>query len=196
MTTTWKVGRDEIVDLNAYDKTREETIRRIVALKNLRRVALGDRISLAFECKDTVLFQIQEMLRVERIYEESRILEEMAVYDEILPRDGELSATLFIEITSQDRVATDLNSLMGIEECLWMEIGDAHRLQAWFEPGHSKEDKISAVHYVRFRLTPPMREAFRAGAPVVISVDHPHYHGRTALPAAQAAELARDLVAA
>ena len=196
MTTTWKVDRGEVIDLNAYDQTREETIRRIVALKNLRRVALGDRISLAFECKETVLFQIQEMLRVERIYEESRIREEMAVYDEILPRDGELSATLFIEITSQDRVMTDLNSLMGIEECLWMEIGDAHRLQAWFEPGHSKEDKISAVHYVRFRLTPAMREAFAAGAPVVISVDHPHYHARTALPAAQAAELARDLVAA
>lgn len=195
MTTAWKVDRGEILDLNAYDQVREDTIRRIIALKNLRRVALGDRISLAFECKETVLFQIQEMLRVERIYEEPRIREEMAVYDGILPRDGELSATLFIEITSQDRVATDLNSLFGIEECLWIEIGDAHRLQAWFEPGHSKEDKISAVHYVRFRLTPAMREAFTSGAQVVISVDHPRYHARTELPPAQVAELARDLVA-
>jgi len=193
MNTAWRVERREILDLNAYDQAREDTIRRIVQLKNLRRVSVGDRISLAFECKETVLFQIQEMLRVERIYEEERIREEMAVYDEILPRDGELSATLFIEITSQDRVATDLNSLFGIEECLWMEIGDAHRLQAWFEPGHSKADKLSAVHYVRFRLAPAMREAFRAGARVVISIDHPHYHARTELPAAQVAELARDL---
>jgi hypothetical protein len=193
MTTDWQVQRSEIQPLEAYDRVREETIRRIVALKTLRRVTLGDRISLAFECKDTVLFQIQEMLRVERIYEEKRIREEMAVYDEILPRDGELSATLFIEITSQDKVETDLNSLFGIEECLWLEIGDAHRLQAWFEPGHSKEDKISAVHYIRFRLTPAMRDAFRGGERVVMSVDHPHYHARTELPARQVEELARDL---
>jgi len=193
MTTSWKVDRAEVLDLNAYDQVREDWIRRIIALKNLRRVQLGDRISLAFECKETVLFQIQEMLRVERIYEEHRIREEMATYDEILPRDGDLSATLFIEITAQDRVETDLNSLFGIEECLWMEIGAEQRLQAWFEPGHSREDKISAVHYVRFRLSPAMREAFKRGEPVVVSVDHPHYHARTALPAAQAAELARDL---
>jgi hypothetical protein len=193
MTTAWKVERREILDLNAYDRVREDTITRIVKLKNLRRVTVGDRISLAFECKETVLFQIQEMLRVERIYEEERIREEMAVYDEILPRDGDLSATLFIEITSQDRVATDLNALFGIEECLWMEIGDAYRLQAWFEPGHSKEDKISAVHYVRFRLSPAMREAFRAGERVVLSIDHPHYNARTELARAQVTELAQDL---
>jgi hypothetical protein len=193
MTTATKVSRDDIVDLNAYDKARDATIDRIIALKKLRRVHLGDRVSLAFECRETVIFQVQEMLRVERIFEERRIQDEIDVYNEIMPGNGELSATLFIEITSQDRVATDLNSLMGIEECLWLEVGDEHRLQAWFEPGHSKEDKISAVHYVRFKLTPGMRAAFVPGAPVVITLDHPHYHARTELAREQVTELARDL---
>ena len=193
MTTDWKVERGDIVELNAYDKEREATLERIIALKNLRRVQLGDRVSLAFECKETVIFQVQEMLRAERIYEEHRIQEELDTYNAILPSNGELAATLFIEITSQDRVAPDLNALMGIEECLWLEVGDTHRLQAWFEPGHSKEDKISAVHYVRFQLTPPMADAFRAGQPAVITLDHPNYHARAELPRAQAAEIAKDL---
>jgi len=193
MTTDWKVGRSEILELNAYDKARDATIDRIIALKKLRRVQLGDRVSLAFECRETVLFQVHEMLRVERIYEEKKIRDELDVYNEIMPGNGELSATLFIEITSQDRVETDLNSLIGLEECLWLEVGDTHRLQAWFEPGHSREDRISAVHYVRFKLPPEMSAAFGTGASVVITIDHPHYHARTELPREQVTELARDL---
>jgi len=188
-----RVTRAEIEDLNAYDKHRDQAIHEAITLKAKRRVYLGDRVSLAFECRATVLFQIQEMLRAERIFEEPRILEEIATYNDLMPGGGELSATLFIEITSAARVQAELDSLLGLEEHLWMEIGDDLRLQAWFEPGHSREDRISAVHYVRFKLTPPMVEAFRAGAPVTISFDHPHYHARTELPPAQAAELAKDL---
>jgi hypothetical protein len=193
MKTAPKVARGDILELNAYDKARDAMLDRIIALKKLRRVQLGDRVSLAFECYDTVLFQVQEMIRVERIYEEHKIQDELDVYNGIMPGNGELSATLFIEITSQDRVQTDLNALMGIEECLWIEVGDNHRQQAWFEPGHSKEDKISAVHYVRFKLPPDMRAAFGAGAPVVITLDHPQYHARVELPKEQVAELAKDL---
>ncbi|MGH7725514.1 MAG: DUF3501 family protein [Candidatus Eiseniibacteriota bacterium] len=193
MTTTTRVQRGDILDLNTYDRGREEAIRKAIDLKNRRRVQLGDRVSLAFENRETVLFQVHEMLRAERIFEEERIREELEVYNELMPGNGELSATLFIEITAQDRIETDLNSLMGIEECLWMEIGDQHRLKAWFEPGHSKEAKISAVHYVRFRLSPQERDAFRAGRPVVLTLDHPHYHARVELPAEQVRELAPDL---
>jgi hypothetical protein len=193
MTTDWKVARSEILELNAYDKARDATIDRIIALKKLRRAQLGDRVSLAFECRETVRFQVQEMLRVERIYEEKKIQDELDVYNEIMPGNGELSATLFIEITSQDKVETELNSLIGLEECLWLEVGDTHRLQAWFEPGHSREDRISAVHYIRFKLSPAMRAAFGAGAPVVLTIDHPHYHARTELPREQVTELAKDL---
>ena len=189
-----RVTRAEIEDLNAYDKRREQAISEAITLKAKRRVHLGDHVSLAFECRATVIFQIQEMLRVERIFEEERVLEEIAVYNDLMPGGGELSATLFIEITAQDRVQSDLDALLGLEQHLWIEIGDDLRLQAWFEPGHSREDRISAVHYVRFKLTPPMVEAFRAGAAVTISLDHPHYHARTELPRAQAAELAKDLV--
>ena len=193
MKPATKVMRSDIRDLNAYDNRREQVLDEVIALKKLRRVQLGDRVSLAFECRATVVFQIQEMLRVERIFEEARILEEIAVYNDLMPGNGELSATLFIEITSQDRVQADLDSMLGLEEHLWMEIGDTLRLQAWFEPGHSREDRISAVHYVRFKLTPPMRDAFRAGAPVTITVDHPHYHARAGLTRAQVEELAKDL---
>lgn len=192
MKTDGRVDRSEIVDLNAYDKVRDDTLARIIALKSLRRVALGDRVSLAFECRDTVVFQVQEMLRVERIFEEKRIRDEIDVYNAIMPFDGELSATLFIEITSQERVEADLNSMMGLEEHLWIEVGE-HRLQAWFEPGHSREDRISAVHYVRFKLPPAMRAAFTPGAKVVISSDHPRYPARVELTGEQVAELAKDV---
>ncbi len=193
MTTDTRVTREDILDLNTYDRGREESIRHAIELKNRRRVELGDRVSLAFENRQTVLFQVHEMLRAERIFEEERIREELEVYNELMPGNGELSATLFIEITSQDRVESDLNSLMGIEECLWMEIGEDQRLKAWFEPGHSKADKISAVHYVRFKLSPAQREVFRSGRPVVLTLDHPRYHARLELPAEQVRELAPDL---
>ena len=193
MSATQKIRREEVTELNAYDREREQRLQEVIALKNLRRVALGDRVSLAFENRATVLFQIQEMLRAERILEEPRILEELEVYSELLPGGGELSATLFIEITAPDRVEQDLNSLLGIEECLWMEISEGLRLQAWFEPGHSRDDRISAVHYVRFRLSEAQRDAFRAGEPVVLTLDHPRYHARTPLTQAQQAELTQDL---
>ena len=193
MTAAARVAREDIVDLNAYDRVRDATIDRIIALKKLRRVELGDRVSLAFECRDTVIFQVQEMLRVERIYEEHRIREEIDVYNELMPGNGELSATLFIEITSQDRIQADLDSMIGLEEHLWLEVGDEHRLKAWFEPGHSREDRISAVHYIRFKLPRAMRAAFVPGAEVVLTLDHPHYHARAILPQGQVAELAKDL---
>ena len=191
--TAARVHRADLEDLNAYDQRREQAIVDAIALKKLRRVELGDRVSRAFECRATVLFQIHEMLRAERISEEARIREEIAVHNDLMPGGGELSAMLFIEITSQDRVQTELDSLLGLEQHLWLEVGDDLRLQAWFEPGHSREDRISAVHYVRFKLSPSIAQAFRAGRAVTISLDHPHDHARTELPRPQAAELAKDL---
>lgn len=193
MNLTHRIEREDLLDLNAYDRRRDEFLEQAIEIKNRRRVRLGDRVSLAFENRDTVLFQIQEMLRVERIFEEARIQEEIETYNELMPGPSELSATLFIEITSSQRIESDLNTLFGIEECLWMEIGDGQRLKAWFEPGHSKEDKLSAVHYVRFRLDDAQRAAFLAGDPVVLTLDHRLYHARTEIPPDLQPDLARDL---
>jgi NAD-dependent dihydropyrimidine dehydrogenase PreA subunit len=192
MMTDSKVTQADLLDLDAYDRVRDTTLARIIALKALRRIALGDRVSLAFECRDTVVFQVQEMLRVERIHDPKRIQDELDVYNEIMPSDGALSATLFIEITSQDRVEADLNSLLGLEEHLWIEIA-GERIKAWFEPGHSREDRISAVHYVRFKLPPALRAGLQSGAPVVISTDHPNYQARVTLTPEQVRELAKDV---
>src|SRR5690606_14862175 len=112
---------------------------------------IGDTVSLVFENFDTVLFQTQEMLFVERITDLDRVREELEVYNELLPRPGELSATLFVEITDQAETMARLNALVGIDECVAMTV-DGERYAATFEPGRSREDKISAVQYIRFPL--------------------------------------------
>jgi hypothetical protein len=187
-----KVALDDILGFSAYENVRQQFRQGIIEKKKLRRVALGDKVSLVFENRDTVIFQIQEMLRAERITDLDKIREEIAVYNELLPNPGELSATMFLEIEDQSHLRDDLLKFLGIDEAVFLNI-DGHSLRARFEEGRSKEDKISAVQYVRFPLSADARRAFLAGARAELVIDHPNYQAKTILTSEQQISLAQDL---
>jgi len=189
-----KIALDDILGFAAYEKVRQQFRDDIIDKKKRRRVAVGDKISIVFENRDTVIFQIQEMLRAERIADLDKIREEIEVYNELIPSPGELSATLFIEIEDQAHLREDLLKFLGIDESVYFRVG-AHSIQARFEEGRSKEDKISAVQYVRFSFDTQAREAFRRGEPAEIVIDHPNYKARAVIASDAQRSLAEDLAA-
>ena len=177
-----------------YETHREDFRRQIIALKSDRRVTLGDRLALVFENRDTMRFQIQEMCRVEGITDQSGIQAEVAVYNDLIPDAGELSATLLIEVTDPDAIKPVLDSFLGLDrgECLRLEFA-GELVAGVFEAGHSEDDRISAVHYLRFRFTPEQQECFASGQDVTLVVDHPRHQYRAALTAGTLAALRADL---
>jgi hypothetical protein len=189
------VARSEILNLHEYEKVRDARRQEIIALKERRRVTVGRYLSFVFENHATVWFQIQEMVRVERIVDDAKIDEELAVYNGLLPGPGELAATMFIEIGEAGSIKPVLDALLGIDtrDYVRMEIG-AHTVVGRFETGHSDEElgKLSAVHFVRFPIPPEARRAF-ADAEVALVVDHPNERSRTVLSAATRASLLEDL---
>jgi len=187
-----KIALDDILGFAAYENVREQFRREIIEKKKLRRVAVGRNISLVFENRDTVIFQIQEMLRAERITDLDKIREEIFVYNELISNPGELSATLFIEIEDQTHLRDELLKFLGIDEALFFKVGE-QRIPGRFEEGRSKEDKISAVQYVRFSFSAQARQAFIAGAPAEIIIDHANYRASEVLSAAVQGSLAQDL---
>ena len=189
-----KVSLNDIVGASAYEEKRESFRREIIELKKHRRVAVGDKVSLVFENRATVIFQIQEMLRAERIRDLDKIREEIEVYNELVPDPGELRATLFLEIEDQTDLRRELLKFLGIDERVFLMIGADHTVRARFEEGRSKEDKISAVQYIAFRLTPEEAEALRDRDARVV-VDHENYRAEALLTDAARAELLRDLAA-
>jgi uncharacterized protein DUF3501 len=185
----------EILNLYDYEKVREARRRAVIALKNERRVGVGRYLSFVFENHETVWFQIQEMLRAERIVDERRIAEEVEVYNALLPRPGELAATMFIEIGDAAQIRPVLDTLLGIDVGghVRLEVGP-ETIPGVFEAGHSDEQrgKLSAVHFVRFALPAAVRRAF-AAAEVAVVVEHPGDRGRTVLTPAVRRRLAEDL---
>src|SRR5687768_4697081 len=187
-----KVAIDDIVGLPGYERIRQDLRRRIIELKQKRRVSLGDRLSLVFENRDTVIFQIQEMLRVENISDLDKIRQEIATYNQLIPDSGELSATLFLEIEDQTHLREELVKFQAIEEAISLRIA-AYRLEARFEPGRSKEDKISAVHYIRFRFDDQALEAFISGTRTELVIDHRNYQAAVVLQPEIQRSLGEDL---
>lgn len=191
-----KVEYSEIKDIYQYEKIRPEFRRRIIELKKKRRVEIGDKLSLTFENHDTVLFQIQEMVRAERIVDEEKIKDEVDVYNQLIPEPGELSATLFIEIREMDKIKEELDRFHGIDSpgCVYLKIGDRYLVPAIFESGRARADKVSAVHYLRFRFAPEQKRAFLEGdQPVELVVDHPNYRHRAVINPETLRSLAEDL---
>ncbi|MET0690211.1 MAG: DUF3501 family protein [Candidatus Binatia bacterium] len=189
-----KIVLDDILGFAAYEQVREKFRNDIIDKKKKRRIALGDRVSVVFENRDTVTFQIQEMLRAERITDLDKIREEIAVYNELVPDTDELSATLFLEIEDQSHLREDLLKFLGIDQAVFLKVGE-RSIQGRFEEGHSKEDKISAVQYVRFTFDPQSRQAFRAGERAELIIDHPNYKARAVFAPDAQQSLAEDLVA-
>jgi len=169
-----KVSLEDIMGISAYEKVRENFRRRIIELKQKRRVAVGNKASLVFENRDTVIFQIQEMVRAERITDLDKIREEIEVYNGLIPEPGELSATLFLEIEDQTHLRDELLRFLGIDEVLFLQVGN-HGIHARFDEGRSKEDKISAVQYVRFPFTSEAISAFAGPEVAELRIDHENY---------------------
>ena len=157
-----KVQRSEVKNILQYEMVRDSFRADIIRLKKLRRVSLGPSLTLLFENRETVIFQIEEMMRVERIVLEDRIEEEIQVYNELIPETGSLISTIFLENPDQDQIKPSLDSLMGIDrgQKLWIEFGN-ERVYAKFEEGHSNEIKISAVHFLKFLFSAQQRSALK-----------------------------------
>jgi Protein of unknown function (DUF3501) len=187
-----KLTRSDIKNNEDYIPERNQRRKDIIALKRARRIELGDRLSFTFENRETIQYQIQEMMRVERISEEDKIQFEIDTYNQMIPEDGSLSATLFIEIPEMLQIKPILDTFQGLDQpdTVYMLI-DGEKIPAEFEPGRSKEDRISAVHYIRFRLKPDQIQKFR-DARVEIHVHHPNYVASTVLSEDQRMQLAKD----
>ncbi len=185
----------EILNLVEYEKVRATRRREIVALKQARRVSVGRYLTFVFENRATVWFQIQEMVRAERIVDESKIAEEVEVYNGLLPRPGALAATLMIEIDQASEIKPVLDRLLGIDarDYVKLTVGP-HVIVGEFESGHSDDErgKLSAVHFVRFALPPDARAQF-AASEVTLVVEHPNERARTVLSEETTRSLRDDL---
>jgi hypothetical protein len=177
-----RVERSELLDLGSYEQVRDAFRRRILDEKRRRRVALGSNMSVLFENHDTVLFQIQEMLRTERISAERAILHEIETYNELVPGDDELSATIFIEYPEREERERMLSELAGVDDDFFVEVG-AERCPVVPDRRSERTDRTLAVHYVKFPLTASAVSALRGKtATVKLGVDHPRYQATAELP--------------
>jgi hypothetical protein len=190
-----KVDASEILPLGEYEKVRDSFRARVIAEKKLRRVSVGPRVSAVFENHDTVLLQIQEMLRTERITRPSAVQHEIETYNELIPAKNELSATVMIEIEDKAEREKFLVDAVGFEDAVALEVA-GERFAARYEP-HAERDtsrRTTAVHYFKFSLSEQAARAIRERrAGVAIVVDHRAYQARAELPAAGVASLAEDL---
>jgi hypothetical protein len=190
-----KLALNDIVDLRAYERERPELQRRVLALKRRRRVTVGPIVTLLFENRETIRFQIQEMARAEKMLRDEQILGELEVYNPLIPEAGELSATMFIELTSKPELEEWLPKLVGVERSVQLRVGD-DVVRAEPERAHeeqlTREDVTASVHYIRFQLSPEQVERFAAG-PVRLAIDHPAYQHEVELSDETRQELSADL---
>jgi hypothetical protein len=189
-----KVERSELLDLGAYEQIRERFRNRVIASKQLRRLQLGPHMSLVFENHDTVLLQIQEMLRAERISDERAIAHEIETYNELLPGTGSLCATLFIEYDDPVQRSDMLRRFASLREQITLRAGDVHA-QARFSVHHGEElDRLPAVNYLTFELDPAGCEKLSDPAcQGTLVINHPDYAVRVALSPQLRNELVHDL---
>lgn len=185
----------DLLPAAVYEQQREPFRAQIIALKQRRRISVGPLITLVFENRETLRFQTQEMIRVEQILDPHKVQEELDVYNALMPGVGEVSATLMIEITEQDRMKEWLDMFMGLDhgEKIAIRAGTEH-VFGEFEGGHSHETKISAVHFVRFKPTASMIASFAdLHVPVTLTVHHGAYHAEAPVPGSMREEWLKDL---
>ncbi len=170
------ITRESLMTLEAYARTRQEFRSRVLAHKKTRKVALGDSITLIFEDELTLRYQIQEMLRVERIFEESGIQDELDAYNPLVPDGSNWKATMLIEYADPDERRRELAQLKGVEDRVWVRVAGCDRVFAIADEDIERENdvKTSSVHFLRFELTDAMKQALRSGAALGIGVDHAH----------------------
>lgn len=186
------IERSEILPLGEYERIRDRFRGRVIEAKKSRRIRVADFMSLVFENKDTMLLQVQEMLRAERITNEKAIAHEIETYNELVPGDDELSATLYIEIPELERREEMLTRMCAIEEHVSFVI-DGESCRATFEEGRRDRGRAAAVQYLKFPLTPKAKAAVIAKrGPAALVFDHPHFATKVELAPATLASLAED----
>ncbi len=188
---------EELPDPDRYMALRPALRDAVIAHKRERRIAVGDRVSLVFEDRETLRWQVLEMARVERIRDPRLLQQELDVYNELVPGEGELSATLFVEITELAEIRPELDRLIGLDEHVSLELGDGaegEHVPARFDEKQLEEDRIAAVQYLRFRLSEPQAQRFADPAVLArLRIDHPNYRREVELAPAVRECLARGL---
>lgn len=191
-----KLTRDDLYNLETYAEVRADFRRKVIEHKQDRRLALDDHITLYFEDALTVQYQIQEMLRIERIFEAAGIQEELDVYNPLIPDGHNWKATCMIEYADEAERRPALARLIGIEDSVWMQVAGFDRVYAIANEDldRTAPDKTASVHFLRFELTPAMRDAAKHGAKLMAGVDHPACQASREIPDNVRAALVSDLV--
>ena len=196
MATSRKLQLTDILDLRAYERIRDERREEIIEIKRRRRVQLGTVVTLMFENRATMQSQIHEMMRAEKVVRDEQILEELHAYNPLIPEAGQLSATLFIELTTPEQMLEWLPKLVNIESSIGIRLSDGSTVMSITEEGHAetltRDTVTAAVHYIRFEFTPQQVEAFASGEVEILCV-HPAYVEVAILPQFVSDELLTDL---
>jgi hypothetical protein len=197
MTSSRKLTLDDIADVRAYERERQEFRAHVMELKRRRRVHVGTVVTFLFETRDTMRFQIQEMARVEKLATDEEIQTELDIYNPMVPEPGQLTATMFIELTSEAQMLEWLPKLANVERSVLMVMSNGDEVRAVIDEQHeqglTREEVTAAVHYLRWDFTPEQIAAFRAG-PAQLRIDHPAYLETVELSELAKAELLNDLV--
>jgi hypothetical protein len=190
-----RIERRSLMTLEAYARERPAFRGRVMEHKRRRTVSLGEHLRLIFEDELTIRYQVQEMLRVERIFEESGIQEELDAYNPLVPDGRNFKATLMLEYPDPEERRQRLARLKGIEDKVWIEVEGTPRVWAVADEDleRENEDKTSSVHFLRFDLPEPAAHALKGGAGLSLGVDHPEYRASVALPREVSDALAKDL---
>jgi hypothetical protein len=195
MQLTGHITPDNLMSLEAYTKWRKVHKPEVIAHRKLRSVQLGENLNLQFESETTIRYQIQEMLRIEKVFEEEGIVQEIEAYAPLMPTGSNWKGTLMLEYTDINERKRELARLIGIEDRMYVEVEGQSRVYAIADEDLDREndEKTSAVHFVRFELSSPMRAAVLAGASVKVGCDHTHYPAHQTIAAETLASLAGDL---
>ena len=194
--STAKLTREDLYSLEQYAEVRKDFRIRVLAHKQHRLVAIGPLATLYFEDRLTMQYQIQEMLRVERIFEAGGIQDELDSYNPLIPDGSNWKATFMIEVPDEAERRRVLARLVGVEDRVWVRVGDAERVYAIADEDMDRTtaDKTSSVHFLRFELTPDMVAAAKRGAAIGMGIDHPEYrHEAAAVPEPVRTSLVADL---
>ena len=195
MQLTGHITPDSLMSLEAYTKYRKANKPAIIAHRKLRSVTLGEHINLQFESETTIRYQIQEMLRIEKVFEEEGILQEIEAYAPLVPDGSNWKATMMIEYPDVNERKRELARLIGVEDHMFVEVEGQPRVYAIADEDldRENEEKTSAVHFVRFELKPAMCAAVKAGAAVKLGCDHTNYPAHIVIAPETLASLAGDL---
>ena len=195
MQLTGHITPENLMSLEAYSKFRKVRKTEVIAHRKLRSVQLGEHLNLQFESETTIRYQIQEMLRIEKLFEEEGIRQEIDAYAPLMPNGANWKATMLIEYPDVNERKRELARLIGVEDRVFIEVEGQARVYAIADEDMDREndEKTSAVHFVRFELTPPMCAAVKAGANVRLGCDHTNYPAHVTISPESLSSLAGDL---